>query len=956
MFKNIFFKLQAIIMLSLGYLALSLLLGATHVSALSGGDWHAGRIIDDSVFYNANTMSIDQIQQFLNAKVPNCDSNGTQLYAGTTRAAYSQSHGVTLPIICLKDYKENTSTHANNLNGAPVPDGAKSAANIIWDASQQYGINPQVLLVLLQKEQSLITDDWPWPIQYKSATGYGCPDTAACDSQYYGFYNQVTSAARQFRLYANNPHKYNFWPGPGNSIQYSPNGACGSSQVSIENQATASLYDYTPYQPNQAALNNIYGTGDSCSAFGNLNFWKLFSDWFGTTYGSLGDRFLLAKSDDPNDLRQWLIYSGIKQYIPDAQTLYAWGLQNAPLLTLSSFTMNSYAVGPNLDRLMRLNGGNAIYFLDNGRRFHVQSQAEMDAWNLGGIVISNVTNGIFNSLGDGGDLPYAVHDPNSQAIYAVDGNNGSGQTVLRQYYNGPTLFAWEGDNTPFITVSNDYWSKIKNAIGPVINTTKISYGGSEYQVISGQKLLESSAVAPLYPGTAIAVSSATFNRLVPSANMTHLLKSYSAPDVYLIDNGVKHHIVSPAVLQAWQANGTNVLIVNDNFLNSIPAGNPTGAFMADTGGQLYVLDGNKTAVPSNLSAAYRASGEILSASPSLINLLPTSAQQATGFVKGTNTPSVYVVDNGGKLRHIPNPEGGIAWGAFTTGITTLADSTVSNGFSQAADASQYVSDGSGEYIMENGQKLPVSQSNKANWGLSNPQVYSDGTLGRLPQSSTGVDDNFKTDNGFYAMTKQGSQYITTDPDIAAAWNLQNAPVHNRSMLKLSPNVMLTRYVRSNAPGDNRNFLVDNSHWYNLSDSEANNFNLPNQPMMSFDPSQAQGGITDLANPIIKNNQGNYVVIDNGGKRIFPSQVVQDYWTNHSQMPSPTMSDGLMNSLPTKGLIERTIKDQDPAVYAVPNGTKNHVVSPEVFTRSYAPFAQVSDKLINALPEGTPINQ
>ena len=25
--------------------------------------------------------------------------------------------------------------------------------------------------------------------------GYGCPDTAACDAQYYGFFNQVYSAA-----------------------------------------------------------------------------------------------------------------------------------------------------------------------------------------------------------------------------------------------------------------------------------------------------------------------------------------------------------------------------------------------------------------------------------------------------------------------------------------------------------------------------------------------------------------------------------------------------------------------------------------------------------------------------------------------------------------------------------------------------------------------------------------
>ena len=39
-----------------------------------------------------------------------------------------------------------------------------------------------------------------------------------------------------------------------NYIQYNPDAACGGSWVYIENQATASLYNYTPYQPNQRGL------------------------------------------------------------------------------------------------------------------------------------------------------------------------------------------------------------------------------------------------------------------------------------------------------------------------------------------------------------------------------------------------------------------------------------------------------------------------------------------------------------------------------------------------------------------------------------------------------------------------------------------------------------------------------------------------------------------------------
>ena len=36
-----------------------------------------------------------------------------------------------------------------------------------------------------------------------------------------------------------------------------------------------------PYRPNAAALANLYGTGDACSAYGNRNFWRYFNDWFG---------------------------------------------------------------------------------------------------------------------------------------------------------------------------------------------------------------------------------------------------------------------------------------------------------------------------------------------------------------------------------------------------------------------------------------------------------------------------------------------------------------------------------------------------------------------------------------------------------------------------------------------------------------------------------------------------
>lgn len=242
---------------------------ATGVSASS---FNPGKIIDDAVFTNKNSMNASQIQTFLNSKVPVCDTYGAQVseYGGGTRAQWGQAKYGQSIFTCLRDYSES----------------GRSAAQIIYDTAQTYSINPQVLLVLLQKEQGLITDTWPLNIQYRSATGYGCPDTAPCDAQYYGLTNQLSWAAKMFRAILNNsPTWYTPYILGNNYIQYNPNKDCGGANVYIQNRSTQALYNYTPYQPNAAALAAPMGTTVSCGAYGNINFFRYFTSWFGSTTG-----------------------------------------------------------------------------------------------------------------------------------------------------------------------------------------------------------------------------------------------------------------------------------------------------------------------------------------------------------------------------------------------------------------------------------------------------------------------------------------------------------------------------------------------------------------------------------------------------------------------------------------------------------------------------------------------
>ncbi len=285
-------RLLLIALLSLSLAVTAILFNnQPQASALAGSSFNAGRIIDDVVFFNSASMDAQTIQTFLNSKVPICDTNGTQtIYDSTqgdtvTRAVYSARRGISTPFTCLKDYRvDATAKTAETGLCGNFSAGNFSSAELIYLVSQACGINPQVLIVLLQKEQTLVTDDWPWPVQYQKATGYGCPDTAPCDTQYYGLFNQIWSAARQFKRYARDASSFNYRSNTNSYILYNPNTGCGGSNVLIQNQATANLYNYTPYQPNTAALNNLYGTGDGCSAYGNRNFWRLFNDWFGPTY------------------------------------------------------------------------------------------------------------------------------------------------------------------------------------------------------------------------------------------------------------------------------------------------------------------------------------------------------------------------------------------------------------------------------------------------------------------------------------------------------------------------------------------------------------------------------------------------------------------------------------------------------------------------------------------------
>ncbi len=175
-------------------------------------------IISDSDFFNTNEMSVQDIQFFLERK-------------GSA----------------LRSYR------ALNTDGIVA-----SASEIIHSAGKAYGINPKVLLVLLQKEQSLIENPTPTQYNYDWATGFArCDSCSANDpaiSVYKGFGAQVTKAAWRKMYYTTHWNEFASRPNQLVLIDGMP--------VTPTNAATAALYNYTPHLR------------------GNMSFWKLWNRYF----------------------------------------------------------------------------------------------------------------------------------------------------------------------------------------------------------------------------------------------------------------------------------------------------------------------------------------------------------------------------------------------------------------------------------------------------------------------------------------------------------------------------------------------------------------------------------------------------------------------------------------------------------------------------------------------------
>ena len=232
----------------------------------------------------------------------------------------------------------------------------RSASEIIYLASLEFELSPKFLLVLLQREQSLVEDNSPTQDQLDWAMGYAvCDDCSKTDpriQKFKGFGNQVYWAAERIRTsYLDDLEDHGSTEaGMGPGIEK----VIDNTVVTPVNYATASLYTYTPH------------------LHGNENFARIWEKWFVHEYLS----GTLLQDSETGGI--WLIQHDTKRPITSRSAFYSRFNPDA-LIQVSASELDRYPIGaaisfPNYS-LLRAPTGTVFLIVDDTRRGFTSQEA-----------------------------------------------------------------------------------------------------------------------------------------------------------------------------------------------------------------------------------------------------------------------------------------------------------------------------------------------------------------------------------------------------------------------------------------------------------------------------------------------------------------------------------------------------------------------------------------------------
>jgi hypothetical protein len=484
-------------------------------------EYNPNNIISNSEMLDVYSLSLEEIQGFLSEK-------GSYLANYITSNAYGE----------IKSAAEIIYDAARNnydCTGVSLSDSPTEAEREI-KCKHITTVNPKVLLVLLQKEQSLIENSSPTQKALDEATGYGCPTGQTCNPYWKGFGKQVNSAALQIADYMENPNGYNFKvnniyiakdkysklksieeavrDGSYNSIVSSP----GFVTVTIENQATAALYIYTPH---------VYN--------GNYNFYRLYNSYFSNPITEetpisikpklYPDGALLKTVDSPGI---WLIENGKKRPFINYSSFISRFSPNQ-VITTTQEILDAYPQGENIkfpDYSLVQTPDEKIYLLVGKEKRPFESLSTFKMIGFHEDEIESASQSELNG--------YII----GQAI-----------TATSTYVTGALL--------QDITTGGVYY--VENGTkAPLLDRAFLETKFKDQDIIrvNPEILNKYTKVSPI---------------LFPDGT---LLKSSTFPAVYLISNGTKRAFISEEIFKKLGYSDANIITVSSQVLYQYPLGEP----------------------------------------------------------------------------------------------------------------------------------------------------------------------------------------------------------------------------------------------------------------------------------------------------------------------------------------------------------------------------------------------
>jgi len=560
-------------------------------------DFNPNNLISDSDFRNSRSMNgAAAIQKFLqdkNSILANTNSSFTSLLKEPVGNS------------SLKTTLEDPSTN----NTTP-----RSAAELIWDASAHSGINPQVILVKLHKEQSLIGGhhgSGPDRLQraLDFSMGFGCPDTAPCGELYRGFYyqlfgnvdaenNRYLGAAKSLMRSLETPGgRGPFYNGKvskvGDVIVLSNTlggyeGVQSQQTITLANSATAALYRYTPHVFN-----------------GNYNFWRYMNEWFGSGRTTV--------DTGPQVFDNGSIVEYNREYFM---------IQDGKRLAISDFVMKARNINPKFSSAGTLSRRDASSYPEEGRL------------GLMDNTVVKTEQGYYVFVGN--KIFAATEALLAQRGLSVFTALTAKQSDIQDFEDGGLLPPQEG-------------SVLRGVNGPAVYVVE----NAQLRLVSALVFAQRNLAGKVQIIPDAELDKYPKGGFVPPLDGT-MVKSPSDPTVSLIADRIKRPIPSVLVFKTYGKTFADIQTISDDELTAIPTGALAEArdntyYRVSDNNELYVFRNGSRHFISAFVARQRGitpdvtfTAAEVSSWPEGEPILPKDGT----LIKANNSPAVYIVEGG----------------------------------------------------------------------------------------------------------------------------------------------------------------------------------------------------------------------------------------------------------------------------------------------------------------------